>query len=449
MIKKRPQTPREVAAFTLFSMAENGSWSDGALHHYLDRADLSGRDAALATQLTYGVIQNQAMCDFYLAHYSSVRLKKIEPRIKECLRLGMYQLTMLERIPAHAAVSETVSLIERYGHATQRTVSFANGVLRTVARAAENGTLPVLNCPDKESYYALRYSHPEWLVRTFSRQYGQKEAGRICEENNKIAPLALRVNTRKTTREDVLQELEAAGISCSPHETIANSILCENGDIASLSLFREGVVTVQDGASVVCADVLNPAPHARVMDCCAAPGGKSFALAEKMHDTGSVISCDLYEHKLTKIEQGATRLGLHTIKTRLADATKLQEDLLEQADYVLCDVPCSGMGIIRKKPEIRYKLQEELKTLPALQRSILENCSRYVRSGGTLVYSTCTILKEENEEVVHAFLRDHSEFSSVPFTHPVCGECDKGMITLLPHIHHTDGFFIAKLRRNT
>ena len=174
MIDKRPKTPREVAAFSLFSMAEEAAWSDGALHHYLSRAGLDSRDAALASRLTYGTVQNQILLDWYLRHFSSVRLKKIAPRVLACLRMGLYQLILMDKIPAHAAGAETVALVKHYGHANDRTVAFANAVLRNAANAAQNGSLPRLNCPDKESYYALQYSHPEWLVRLLSEQYGQK-----------------------------------------------------------------------------------------------------------------------------------------------------------------------------------------------------------------------------------------------------------------------------------
>lgn len=448
MIKKRPATPREAAAFTLFSMSEEQAWSDGALHFYLQRANLPPRDSALATRLAYGVIQNRAMCDFYLAKYSNLRLKKIAPRVLDCLRMGVYQLTMMDKIPAHAAVSETVSLIKNYGHANPRTVSFANGVLRAVAKAAEEKTLPVLNCPDKESYYALRYSHPEWLVRRWSEQFGQKEAGKLCAADNAAAPLSLRINSLCTTSEKVLQALKTAGISAKPHAKIENLILCEGGDIAALSLFQNGEVTVQDGAGIVCVDVLDPQENMFCVDCCAAPGGKSFGIAEKMKNTGTVISCDIYEHKLVKIKEGANRLHLTNVTTRLADAAKPQADFIGKAQRVLCDVPCSGMGIIRKKPEIRYKDEQTLANLPEIQYSILENCAQYVQKGGILVYSTCTILREENEAVVERFLQAHPEFETVAFTHPVCGTQESGMVTLLPYLHDTDGFFIAKLRRN-
>lgn len=449
MIKKRPTTPREVALFTLFSMNEDGAWSDGALHYYLGRAGLSPRDAALATRLSYGVLQNRAMCDFYLARFSSVRLKKIDARVLEALRMGVYQLTMMDRIPAHAAVGETVTLIERYAHASARTTGFANGVLRTIARAVETNTLPVLNCNEKESYYALRYSHPEWLVRAWSAQLGQKATGRLCEADNATAPLSLRISGDKITRQEAIAALEAAHFEPRAHETIGNIVLCGGGDIAVLPLFQQGAVTVQDGAGVVCVDTLDPQPHDLVVDCCAAPGGKSFYAAERMKNTGKVISCDIYEHKLGKIEQGAARLGIRNIETRLADATKRQDDLVGRADRVLCDVPCSGLGIIRKKPEIRYKTPDALAELPAVQLAILQNCADYVRPGGTLIYSTCTIMQCENKDVVRAFLAERADFALEPFSHPACGMQEEGVVTLLPHVHDTDGFFIAKLRRCT
>lgn len=447
MIKKRPVTPREIAAFTLFSMQEDKAWSDGALHYYQQRADLSPRDAALAAQLVYGVLQNSAMCDFYLTQFSKIRLKKLSPRVHSCLRLGIYQLTMLERIPAHAAVSQTVDLVKNYAHADERTIGYVNGVLRAVARAAEQKQLPALNCPDKESYYACRYSHPEWLVRKLSAQYGVKQAGLFCAANNQTAPLSLRVNTDRISIASALTLLQQAGFAPRPHKTINNVILCERGNIAALPLFQEGSITVQDGAGVTCVDVLAPQEGMRILDCCAAPGGKSFYLAEKLKNKGKVMACDIYAHKLDKIKEGAQRLGLENIEVRLQNAAEYQQEFADMADAVLCDVPCSGFGIIRKKPEIRQKTDEETAGLPEIQLQILRNCARYVKKDGVLVYSTCTILQRENQEVIQAFLTEHTAFALEAFTHPACGECQSGFVTLLPHIHDTDGFFIAKLRR--
>ncbi len=447
MIKKRPSTSREVAAFALFSIREEGAWSDGALHHYIARAGLDARDAALASRLACGVLQNRTLCAFYLKKFSSVRLSRLLPRVRDCLELGIYQLTMMDRIPAHAAVSETVSLIRNYAHANERTVKYANGVLRAVARAAEDGSLPVLDCPTKEAYLALRYSHPEWLTHLLCEEFGEQEAASICAHDNETAPLCLRVNLLKTSRDKLLEELREGGLRCAPHGRIENLILCEGGNVAALPAFQRGDLAVQDGASIVCIDVLAPRPGDLVLDLCGAPGGKTCYIAEKMGNRGHVIAGDLYEHKLERIRDAASRLSLSIVETRLSDAAVFQPDLEGGADCVLCDVPCSGLGVIRKKPEIRWKSEESLRDLPGIQSAILETGSRYVRPGGTLVYSTCTILQRENAGVIQAFLHRHPEFAAEAFAHPATGEVPAGQITLLPHLHQTDGFFIAKLRR--
>ena len=447
MIKKRPRTAREVAVFTLFSMVEDGAWSDGALHYYLQRAELSLRDRALATRLAYGVVQNELLCDWYLRQFSKLRLSKIAPRVRICLRLGIYQLILSDRIPAHAAVDETVALIRHYGHANDRAVGFANGILRTVAQAVADNTLPRLNCPDKESFYSLRYSHPEWLVRRLTAQYGQKETAKLLEANNQIAPVSIRVNQLRIQPQEALARLVADGFSVQQHPMVPSILLAESGDIAAHPLFIQGAVTIQDTASAVCVEVLDSQPNTFVLDCCAAPGGKTFYIAERMANCGTLISCDIYAHKLEKIQQGADRLGLSIVKPTLQDAAQYRPEWQGRADFVLYDVPCSGMGIIRKKPEIRYKNADELDNLPEIQQNILENCARYVRPGGTLVYSTCTILQAENQAVVHAFLQNHPNFEAVPIAHPIFGQADDGMVTLLPSVHNTDGFFFAKLRR--
>lgn len=448
MIKKRPSTAREVAVFTLFSMDEDGAWSDGALHYYLERAALQSRDRALSAHLTYGVIQNQMLCDWYLRQFSNIRLAKIAPRVRTCLQLGIYQLVLSDRIPAHAAVDETVELVRRYAHANDRTVRFANGVLRAVAQAVSNHTLPRLDCPDKESYYSLWYSHPMWLVQLLYKQYGQKLTASILQENNQVAPLSLRVNTLRTNPQAVLERLTADGFEVQINAHCPSMLSAKHGDIATHPLFINGQITVQDVASAVCIELLDPQPNTTVLDCCAAPGGKSFYIAERMKGQGTLYACDIYQHKLEKIAQGAKRLGVDFLQPVLQDAAQLRADWIGIADAVLCDVPCSGMGIIRKKPEIRYKDAIEIQSLPEIQLKILENCATYVRPGGTLVYSTCTILERENQAVVRHFLEHHADtFEAVPITHPIFGTCEDGMITLLPPIHHTDGFFIAKLRR--
>ncbi len=440
---------RAVAALSLFAMEEEGAWSEVALHQNLSRAGLSKRDAAFAARLLYGTVQNALLLDWYLRKFSSVRLKKIAPRVRNCLRLGLYELIMLDKIPCHAAVNETVGLVRRYCRGNERTVSFANAVMRSAAKAAQNGALPRLDCPDKESYYSLQYSHPEWLVRELSAEYGVKLAGEICKADNEYAPISVRVNLMKTAPEPIITELETAGITVTQHEKAPEILLCSGGDVTALAAFREGKITVQDTAGVVAVAAASPEAGMFVLDCCAAPGGKSFLMAEKMRDTGRVASCDIYPHKLERIKEGAGRLGMSIIEPVLQDAREPRGEWLNAADVVLCDAPCSGFGIIRKKPEIRYRDKDEAEGLPELQLSILSNCAKYVKRGGVLVYSTCTILPRENEGVVNSFLSRNPGFSPEAWEHPVCGRAGDGMITLLTPVHNTDGFFIAKMRKKT
>ena len=451
MIDKRPKTPREVAAFSLFSMAEEAAWSDGALHHYLSRAGLDSRDAALASRLTYGTVQNQILLDWYLRHFSSVRLKKIAPRVLACLRMGLYQLILMDKIPAHAAVAETVALVKHYGHANDRTVAFANAVLRNAANAAQNGSLPRLNCPDKESYYALQYSHPEWLVRLLSEQYGQKLTQKICQADNADAPISVRVNTMKCTPAEAQAELEAAGLTVQPHEAFPEILLCSGGDAAALPAFIEGRVTVQDAASALAAAVADPKPGSTVLDCCAAPGGKSFAMAEKMQGKGSVTSCDIYEHKLKRIRDGAARLGLPNIRTELQDASVCREEWKDSADVVLCDVPCSGLGVLGRRADARWsKEAADIAGLCQVQRQILEQAAQLVAPGGTLIYSTCTITPEENIQMVRQFLEQHPQFMLDETLNDCWLQVEKaetGYVQFLPFVDDMDGFFIARMLR--
>lgn len=475
-------TARQVAAYTLATCHLYERHVDDTLHEFLEQAaqpprPLPKREVALATRLVYGTIQNQTLCDWYLRQFSRIRLKKIDPYVLDCLRLGVYQLIMTDKIPAHAAVNETIALVRTHctdqpwelregrmaktGKAAisskvdNRTVSFANAVLRRIAQAVETHSLPQLNCPDKESYYALRYSHPEWLVRLLVQQYGLKTTEQICQANNAETPLSLRVNLLQSSVEEVVASLHWQGISVVQHEEIPEILLCKSGKVADMDLFREGKITVQDAASVVVVDVADPQPGMFVLDCCAAPGGKSFLFAERMQRQepnrsyqGRVYACDIDEKRLQRVREGAKRLGVWVL-TRRCDATRPTpyKFWLEKADIVLCDVPCSGFGVIRKKPEIRNKTAEEVEALPALQLDILRKCSAYVKPGGILMYSTCTILERENQAVVRAFLAENPAFEPVSWQHPICGTCPDGWVTLLPPIHHTDGFFIAKMRR--
>ena len=293
----------------------------------------------------------------------------------------------------------------------------------------------------------VQYSHPRWLVERLVSLVGAEEAEEFLRLDNRPVATCIQTNPLKTTPEELAQELRDAGVSVQPHPWLAGCFeITGTGDLERLPAFAEGRCTVQDAAARLAAMAAAPAPGDRVLDVCAAPGGKSFAMAMEMGNRGDILSCDIHPHKLKLIENGAARLGITIVRTALADGRERHTAWVEQADVVLADVPCSGLGIIRKKPDIRWKDPAALAALPAIQRAILGNAAAYVRPGGVLVYSTCTVLPEENSGVAETFLAAHPEFTKEEFTLPGIGKCD-GDVTLWPQRHGTDGFYICRMRR--
>ncbi|NLF34835.1 MAG: 16S rRNA (cytosine(967)-C(5))-methyltransferase RsmB [Clostridiales bacterium] len=439
-------TAREVALLTLGACERRGAWSDGLLKKSIREGGLDRRDAALATKLCLGVLQNKILLDFYLSQYSTMKLEKMELKVRNALRLGIYQMAFLTRVPHSAAVNESVALVRRHCK-NPRAAGMVNGILRTVSRNIDR--LPVLDARDPVLYLSLRYSHPEWLVRAHCAELGLEETEGLLQWNNSDSPTVAQVNTCKTDVEALTAALLEEGVQAEQHTWLENTlILSDTGDLEELSAFQEGAFYVQGAAArlVVTAAGLQPGMH--VLDACAAPGGKSFAAAMDMEDKGEILACDIHSHKKKLIEAGALRLGLQSIKALILDGKKRDEALEERFDAVITDVPCSGLGVIRKKPEIRYKSPEDLEGLPEVQGAILDNVSAYVKPGGVLLYATCTLLRRENEDVVAAFLKGHPEFTLEPFDLPEpVGACREGLITLWPQRHATDGFFIAKLRK--
>ena len=401
---------RAAALEALMRCRRDGAWSGDVLDSILKRAELDRRDAALASRLCLGVLQNDRLCDFYIDSFCHT---KLEPPVRDILRLGVYQLLFLDRVPARAAVSETVELCRARGYA--RASGLVNAVLRRVADAE---SLPEIPGEGTTAYLATRWSHPEWLCETLTNEKGYADYIRA------------------------LQRAEIPFEAMEPEGCIA----LEGGLATALPGFEEGLFYVQDRAARLAVEIAAPKPGMRVLDACACPGGKSFAAAIRMENSGSILSCDIHEKKLRLLNSGAERLGIGIIETRPMDARVFDAALEKSFDLVIADVPCSGLGVIAKKPEIRTKKPEELQGLPAIQGAILDNLSRCVKPGGTLLYSTCTILKEENEAVVLRFLREHTDYRAEAFT--CCGiESDSGMYTFWPQIDGTDGFFAARLTR--
>ena len=434
---------RETALNVLIACRKEAGWSNGVLKEYLTRDGLDRREAALATRLCYGVVQNRLLLDHYLSQLLTGRVKDLHPAVRDILHLGLYQLYLMDKIPESAAVNESVDLAKKYCRKVRSAPGLVNGVLRNAVRQRGNLKEP--------TGWQERYSHPQKLIDLLKSYVGGRRMEAMMAANNDIPPTVVQVNTLRVTAEKLKERLQDQGVTARDHSWLADClVLSGTGSIEGLPSFREGLFYVQDAAarlSVLCAGITPDT--GRVLDCCAAPGGKSFAAAMAMAGQGSIISCDVHAHKTALIQNGAQRLGFTGITVRQQDASRFVPEWENAMDTVIADVPCSGYGIIRKKPDIRYKDPDTMKDLPALQLAILENQARYVRSGGTLLYSTCTLVHRENEGVVEQFLAKHPEFHTEPLPLPdALPKNETGMLALVSGEYDTDGFFICRLRKD-
>jgi 16S rRNA (cytosine967-C5)-methyltransferase len=432
---------RETALNALIACRKQKAWSNGVLKEYISRDRLDSRDAALATRLCYGVVQNRGLLDHYLKQLLTGRIKDLHPAVHDILHLGLYQLCMMDKIPASAAVNESVVLAKKYCKNQRNASGLVNAVLRNALRRKDTLTEPAT--------LAGRYSHPQVLIDLLKDYVGTQRLEPMLRANNDIPQTVIQVNTCKITVEDLLEKLEQERVTAGRHSWLPDClVLSGTGNLEQLPSFRAGLFYVQDAAaklSVLCAQLPS---GGRVLDCCAAPGGKSFAAAIAMEGRGTVISCDIHPHKIALIQGGADRLGFECIQAQLQDAAECRPEWLGQMDAVIADVPCSGYGIIRKKPDIRYKDPAQMRDLPALQKRILCQQAQYVRPGGLLLYSTCTLVRAENEAVVEAFLKENPDFETEPLPLPAAfPENSTGMLALVPGEYETDGFFICRMRR--
>ena len=435
---------RDVALEVLMQVDRANAWSDGSLKRTIAKNKLDSREAALATRLSYGVVQNKMLLDYYISCYCTQKAEKLEPVIRNILRIGGYQILFMDKIPHRAAVNEAVEQTKK--NKREKAAGMVNAVLRKFVANWMN--MPALPNGSTAEYLSVRYSHPLWLVKRLMNLLGAEETEAFLQQNNEIVPTTIQVNPLKTTAEELEAELTQSGVSVEKHPWLSGCFeVSGTGDLENLPAFTEGRFMVQDAAARLVANIAQPAEDAKVLDMCAAPGGKSFALAFDMGDKGQIMSCDVHPHKLKLLESGAQRLGINNLRAVLADGTEHHAAWEQAADLVVADVPCSGLGIIRKKPDIRYKKPEELAKLPALQMKILENAATYVRPGGTLIYSTCTILPEENEGVTEEFLARHIDFTLEEFVLPLPIGNSKGHLTLWPQRFGTDGFYICRMRR--
>ncbi|MBQ8237747.1 MAG: 16S rRNA (cytosine(967)-C(5))-methyltransferase RsmB [Oscillospiraceae bacterium] len=433
---------RETALNALIACRKEGAWSNGVLKEYILRDRLDSRDAGLAARLCYGVLQNRMKLDFYLKQLLTGKVKDLHPVVHDILHLGLYQLFELDKVPDSAAVNESVTLAKKYCKKQRFAPGLVNAVLRKASVEKDDLKQP--------ASWVDRYSHPQELVDLLIKDIGKSRMEAMLRANNEAPRTVIQVNTLRTTTAELAEKLAQSGVEVQPHGWMEDClVLGSTGAIENLEAFREGLFYVQDPAarlSVYCAQL--PQADIKVLDCCAAPGGKSFAAAIAMGGRGSITSCDVHGHKVSLIANGASRLGLVNITAKRQDATENNPEWNHKMDVVIADVPCSGYGIIRKKPDIRYKDPASMEELPQLQLAILRNQARYVKKGGVLLYSTCTLLRRENEDVVAAFLEANNEFYLEPLALPaVFPKNGSGMLTLVPGEYDTDGFFISRLRR--
>ena len=435
---------RTAAHGALLQVDVNAGYSNIVIDKAIKEANLDQRDASLASAIFYGVLERRITLDYIIGQFSRIPVKQMTPDILEILRMACYQILYMEKIPHSAAVNEAVNMAKPTKGG--KSPGFVNGVLRGLLRGKEQIKMPN---EKKEPLRALSimYSCPQWLIQLWQEAYGKEHTLGILKSFFDKPPLYARVNTTKITTEQLIERLEKENVSAKAVSWLPGAIeLEQTGSVAHLKAYEEGFFHIQDISSQLCCSVLEPKPGQTIADLCAAPGGKTFTTAEQMENQGRLLSFDKYKGKVGLIRQGANRLGLSIVEASVRDSSNPKEELLF-ADSVLCDAPCAGLGIIRRKPEIRYKPQEELKDLPSVQRSILKEAAKQVKPGGTLVYSTCSLNPAENGAVADWFLKEYSGFQAKPLKLPAnikqVVDTSDNQITLLPHIHGTDGFFIA------
>ncbi|WP_158737654.1 16S rRNA (cytosine(967)-C(5))-methyltransferase RsmB [Alteribacillus sp. YIM 98480] len=435
---------REKALDLLQRIEKEGAYSHLLLNHVLSHGQVSKKDESLLTELVYGTIKRKNTLDFYLTPFLKDGVESIEPWVLQLLRLSVYQLVYLDRVPDRAIIHEAVNIAKKRGH--KGISGLVNGVLRSIQRKG----LPRTDTLSGLERLAIETSHPEWLLEDWIAAYGEKEAKAMALTNLEPPPLTVRVNLSKSTKEEIKNKLLEEGCQIEEGALSPDALIITSGSVITTETYKNGYVTIQDESSMLVARLLQPEPGMKVLDACAAPGGKTTHLAERMKDKGTINAFDLHKKKIKLIEEQAKRLGISIIEAKAMDARELTAHVDQQFDRVLVDAPCSGLGVIRRKPELKWQKQKkDLERFPKIQADILAEASKLVKPGGMLVYSTCTVRKAENEDVVEAFLsqnnssfkRERNEFLVNTL------KAENGEGTILPQQFGTDGFFMALLKK--
>lgn len=443
---------REIALQVLMAVEEKGAYANLALNKILNKYRPGKLDRAFATELAYGTLRSLNTLDWVLDQFIRQSLSSQTPAVRNILRMGVYQLLFMDRVPPSAACNEGAEMARKYAHAGA--VKFVNGVLRNVSRRNKEIKFPRLEEHPAE-HISLRYSHPLWMVERWLTEFGLEDTMALCRANNKPAPNTIRTNTLKITRAGLAKRLKSEGL------VVTETIYAPEGlniegflSVGSMDAFKEGLFQVQDESSMLAARAIMPEPGSYVIDACSAPGGKATHIAQLMENRGRILAVDIHSHKFALIKENSSRLGITIIDGLVKDSAELPEEYYNWAGFVLVDAPCSGLGVLRRRPDARWR--KDPASIPAmveLQSGILEGASRCVKEGGVMVYSTCTITREENLGQVEGFLSRHPEFeledltSFLPLELDFAGTLARGYLQILPHRHRMDGFFIARMRK--
>lgn len=433
---------REIALKTLYKINEEEAYSNIALDEEIkqNRNKLTEKDIGLISEITYGVTTWKLTLDSIIKKYSKIRLKKISPWILNILRMGIYQIIFLDKIPKSAAVNESVNLSKRYGHTSSS--NFANAILRKVDKKDYEELFQIKDDVERVSKTT---SMPEWIIKELMKNNKMDKVEEICKNSNLKPKITIRVNRIKTTPSELKLKLDERNIEYSETKIEEFFNLKKVKNIENLDLFKEGYFTIQDLSAGLTAISLNPKPNEYVLDACSAPGGKTTHIAELMQNKGKIEAWDIHEHRVKLVQKNAKRLGIDIIKTDVQDAMEFNEKYVEKFDKILLDVPCLGIGVIKRKPDIKWqRKQEDIEKITNIQKKILQNCSKYLKPNGILVYSTCSILEDENMAIIEEFLNENKEFEK---TNIVINQKEiNGEITIMPN-DEQDGFFICKLQK--
>ncbi len=425
---------REIALKILYKIDKEKAYSNIALNEEIkeNRKKLEEKDIGLISEIVYGVTTWRLTIDEIIKKYSKIKIKKISPWILNILRMGIYQIIFLDKIPKSAAVNESVNLAKRYGHSSSS--NFVNAILRKVEKSDYKEFFQI---DDNIEKISKTTSMPIWIIEELLKNNNIETVEQICKNSNLKPKITIRINNLKTNKKEIEQKLKGKNIEYKETEYEDFLILEKIKNVENLDLFKEGLFTIQDISAGQTAKILNPQKGEYILDACAAPGGKTTYMAEIMENEGQILAWDIYEHRTKLIEENAKRLGIEIIKTEVKDASIYNEKLKEKFDKILLDVPCLGIGVIKRKPDIKWQRNiEDIKKITNIQVKILENCSRYLKKGGELVYSTCSILKQENENTIFNFLKENDTFDIV----------ENSMTNILPD-NEKDGFFICKLKK--